>query len=192
MKKVSKIFFICDWDYTLLWDKIAKDLKDEGHFESASALIVGGNFYYDLINSPHIFNNVYFLQKDLEKVPTEKRDYVSLVKILEEKYCDSPLWRYIWADRSWRFESYENSIKRLVACFEYFENLYNKEKPDLILTNAYASMPHLISYEVAKKSGIKIVRPLSARLGKKYFFSYSEMEDESWIDEYITGSKKIF
>lgn len=191
MRKVENVFFICDWDYTLLWDKIAKDMINEGHIKRASALVAGGNFYNDLIKTKHCFSEVHFMQKHLEAIPTESKDYTTLVKTIEKKYNADPLWRFIWADRSWRFESYENSIKRLVACFEYFEALYSKEKPDLILANAYASMPHLISYMVATKMSIKIVRPLSARLGKKYFFSYSEMEDEPWIDEYLNGKRKV-
>jgi hypothetical protein len=37
---------------------------------------------------------------------------------------------------------------RIISLFEYFEDIYSKEKPDYIITNAYASMPHLISYAV--------------------------------------------
>ncbi len=76
-----------------------------------------------------------------------------------------------------------------MVCFDYFEHLLSTIKPDLIITNAYASMPHLILYEVAKKMKIQIIRPMSIRLGKNYILSESAMEQEFWINDYLEGKK---
>ena len=46
-------------------------------------------------------------------------------------------------------------------------------------------MPHLISYEVAKKQKIDIRRPMSVRLNNLYILSDNEMEREVWIENHF-------
>ena len=97
----------------------------------------------------------------------------------------------MWADRSWVKCGYDEIRKRLVACFDYFEHLYSTEAPDLVLANAYASMPHLISYEVARKQNISIYRPMSVRLEDRYVISNNAMEEEDWINSYFNGEDNV-
>ena len=87
----------------------------------------------------------------------------------------------MWADRSWIKCSHEEIKLRLIITFNFFENLLQKEMPDLIVTNAYASMPHLILNEVSNHKKIKIMRPLSTRLKDYYFLSETALENEEWL-----------
>lgn len=181
-----KIFFICDWDYALLWHPVAKKLKEYGFASECTALVVGKVFYEELISSNQgVFDRIYLMQEGTEEVPKEVENLHERISGLQNKYHEHVLWRYVWADRSWVKCGYEEIQKRLVVCFDYFEDLYSKESPDLILTNAYASMPHLISYEVAKKLKIDIRRPMSVRLNNLYILSDNEMEREVWIENHF-------
>ena len=43
-----KILFICDWDYTLLWQKVAETMLDKKIINECSALIIGRLYYENL------------------------------------------------------------------------------------------------------------------------------------------------
>lgn len=181
-----KIFFVCDWDYALLWSPVAKKMKDTGVADQCTALVVGRNFYDELLNQQEkVFDHIYLMQDGTEKVPKYIDNIDEKLLRIQEKYSDSLLWRFVWADRSWVKCDYNEIKKRLVVCFEYFEKLYASENPDYILANAYASMPHLIGYEVAKKMNIPIYRPMSVRLEDRYIISNNAMEQEDWINGYF-------
>ena len=187
-----KILFICDWDYVYLWHPVAKQLKERGIADKCIALVVG-RIYFEKLSAENegVFDRIYLLQDGVEHVPDSMPDVEKKLLALESKYHEHPLWRYVWADRSWVKCGHEEINKRLVVCFDYFEELYGREKPDLVLTNAYASMPHLISYEIAKKLGIPAVRPMSIRLEDRYILSDNAMEEEDWIGDYFTAMKSI-
>ena len=187
-----KILFICDWDQTYLWHSIAKRLKEKEVINECVALIVG-RLYFEWLstNNDGVFDHMYLLQDGVEHVPDTIPDIETKLVALEKKYHEYPLWRYVWADRSWVKCNNEEIKKRLVVCFDYFEGLYGRERPDLILTNSYASMPHLISYEVARKLGIPVIRPLSLRLEDRYIMSDNAMEEEGWIKDYFTRNQLI-
>jgi len=183
-----KILFICDWDYALLWHPVAKRLKESGLASECVALVVG-RIYYEMLleKNDGVFDRIYLMQDGVEQVPKHLPDVDERLSAIERRYSESPLWRFVWADRSWVKCGYDEIRKRLVVCFDYFEQLYSVEKPGLVLANAYASMPHLISYEVACKQGIPIVRPMSVRLEGRYVMSDNAMEVESWITDYFSG-----
>lgn len=183
-----KILFVCDWDYALLWHSVAKRLKESGLASECVALVVG-RIYYEKLREENdgVFERIYLMQDGVEHVPQHLSDIEKKLSEIEQRFPESPLWRFVWADRSWVKCGYEEIRKRLVVCFEYFEQLYSVEKPGLILANAYASMPHLISYEVAHKQGIPIVRPMSVRLENRYMMSDNAMELENWITDYFSG-----
>jgi len=187
-----KILFICDWDYSLLWHPIAKKLKENGVASECVALVVGRNFYNDLIHKKDgVFDTIYLMQDEVMKEPPELSGIDARLSKLEEIYNESTLWRFVWADRSWVKCRFDEIKKRLIVCFDFFERLYLTEKPGLVLANAYASMPHLISYEVVKKHGIPILRPMSVRLEDRYIISDNAMEEEAWIKDYLTGNKNV-
>lgn len=187
-----KILFICDWDQTYLWHRIAGKLKASGVASECVALVIGRIYYEELLTgNDGVFDRIYLMQEGTESVPTHIQDLEKKLTALENKYNEYPLWRYVWADRSWIKCGYEELRKRLVVCFDYFEHLYGSEKPDLVLTNAYGSMPHLISYEVVRKLEIPIIRPMSVRLENRYIISDNATEEESWINDYFTGKRTI-
>lgn len=187
-----KILFICDWDYALLWHPVAKRLKELGFATECVALVVGKNYYEKLLDeNDSVFDKIYLMQEGTEILPEDIPLLDDKISSIQNKYNSSLLWRYVWADRSWVKCGYNEIRKRLVVCFNYFEKLYSTEKPDLILANAYASMPNLISYEVACKQGISIQRPMSVRLENRYIMSDNAMEEESWIEDYFNGNTSL-
>jgi hypothetical protein len=187
-----KVLFICDWDYTLLWHPIAKKLKSSGFADECVALVVG-KIYYDKLCTENdgVYDHIYLMQEGTEHVPDHLPDIDVKLSTIQERYSESLLWRFVWADRSWVKCGYDEIRKRLVVCFDYFEKLFSEEKPDLVLANAYASMPHLISYEVAHKREIPVFRPMSVRLEDRYIMSDNAMEEEDWIADYFTGKNTL-
>lgn len=187
-----KIVFICDWDYAYLWHAVAKRLKERRLADECVALVVG-RIYFDELSAKQdgVFDRIFLVQDGVEHVPAVMLDVDARLAALETKHAAHPLWRYVWADRSWVRCGYDEIKKRLVICFEYFETLYGREQPDLILANAYASMPHLISYEVARHAGIPVIRPLAIRLEDRYILSDNAMEEETWITDYFAEGRTI-
>lgn len=187
-----RILFICDWDYVLLWHPVAKMLKESGFASECIALVVGRIYYEHLrADNAGVFDRIYLMQDGVEEVPDQIPDLDLRITSIEKRYPEAPLWRFVWADRSWVKCGYDEIRKRLVICFDYFEDLYLREKPDFVLANAYASMPHLISYEVARRQGLPIVRPMSVRLEDRYVISDNAMEHEGWINDYHTGKRVL-
>lgn len=189
---LKHVMFVSDWDYALFWEKVATMMKQQGLITKASSYMVGRIYYDKLIKkNDNAFDVMYLMQDHLEEVPEGIDNEVEVITALQNKYIDDPLWRFVWADRTWVNNSYVENIRRLIKCFSYFEQLLDYEKPDLILANAYGSMPHLILYAVAKHRGIKIIRPISNRMGSGYFISDNDIENEEWISEELTTPNKI-
>ena len=176
-----KILFICDWDYTLLWKKVAETMLERKIIDECSALIIGRLYYENLKNENHIFKKLFLLQDFVEDIPKNIDSVDDKIKKLEKKYNQHNIWKYFWADRSWIKSTHEEIKLRLIITFNFFENFLQKEMPDLIVTNAYASMPHLILNEVSNHKKIKIIRPLSTRLKDYYFLSETALENEKWL-----------
>lgn len=185
-----KVFFVCDWDYSLFWPKVAERMKETGFCSEFSALVVGELYYREVLSKDGLFEKVYLLQEGCE----EERCYDDLqdrIERIEKKYSGDVLWRYVLADRSWIDLPYDSIRSRLVQCFEYFEDLYSKEAPDLIVTHGYSSMPHLVSYVVASKMGIKVFKHLSVRIEDRYILLDNEMEYIEWGDKCIEEDFEI-
>lgn len=174
----KKILFICDWDFTLLMSKLSLTLKEEW-YNTTSAVIVWKTYKVRLDNNiiESNFKNKYLLQDILEEENPEKYFNSSKLTKLEERYWNPTLLIYLWADRSFVYGSYEKNMWRLISLFEYFEDIYSKEKPDYIVTNAYAAIAHLISYAVWSKIWIKFIQPVQLRFARKTFFVNTQYED---------------
>ena len=174
---MKKILLICDWDLTHLISKIWFWLEEKW-YHCPSSIIVWKTYYNRLkkwiIKSP--FKNLYLLQDILEIKNPEKFFDANKLLSLEKKYWIPTLWIYLWADRSYANESYEKNAWRIIKNFEYFEKIYSKEKPDLIITNAYASMAHLISFHVWSQMWIKFLNPVQLRISPKTFISNTPYE----------------
>ena len=63
------ILFVCDWDFSLLWPKIANSLKAKKNIDKLYALIVGKLYYDELIKKSNSFEKIYLLQDFIQKVP---------------------------------------------------------------------------------------------------------------------------
>lgn len=186
---MNRLLFICDWDYTLFWTEVVRILRARGEVREAAALVVG-RIYYDRLKgeAPEVFDRAYLLQDATERIPDAIPDLDARLARLEETYGN--LWRFVWADRSWSRASYEEARKRLVICFDFFEELYRREEPEMILTNAFGSMPHLVAFAVAREMGIPMLRPLSLRLEDRYVLSKSAYEEEPGMERYLRGAEE--
>ncbi len=89
--------FVCDWDYTLLWKEFATILKDRRDV-NASALVVGRIFYQNLLKESHPFSSVYLLQDAIERLSDYIEGVEERLNIIEKKYFEQNLWRFVWAD----------------------------------------------------------------------------------------------
>lgn len=174
---MKKIFFICDWDYSHLMSKIA--LKLEVKWFNCTSCLVIWKTYLNRLNNNKIKNNFiskYLLQDVLERNDFEKFFDLKKIEKLEEKYWIPTLWIFLWADRHDVFDDYKKNIWKIILLFEYYEKIYSEERPDYIVTNAYAAMPHLISYFVWIRMWIKFLSPVNLRISTKTFFSNSPYE----------------
>lgn len=187
---MKRVLCICDWDYSLFWRQVALMLKGRGRLNYCAALVVG-RIYYDQLRreTPNPFDQMYLLQDAVEGVPDDFPNLEERLKELEATYGN--LWRFLWADRTWVRAPYREARIRMAVCFNYFEDLYRREAPEIILTNAYGSMPHLVAFAVATQMGIPILRPLSIRLEDRYILTDSALEEEPWIAEYLAGRRPV-
>lgn len=173
-----KILFICDWDYTDLWSDVAARSIEDEIIRDADALVVGKLWHQKLLKRQHPFKNVWLLQEHVESpdsIPVNKRR----LQEIEQEYGNPTIWRFLWADRNWVFESFESSSRLLIKAFDFFEFLLDESRPDLIVTNGFASMPHLVGFEVAEKKGIPVLAPLPTRIGSFYAPSYDAYQNWS-------------
>jgi hypothetical protein len=186
-----KILFICDWDFTDLWRSVAIDLKKKSVIGDCDALIVGKVWYEKLNNQKKVFDKTWLLQDHVENsISVKSRKH--RLKELDEKYGNPTIWRYLWADRSWIYESYEDGEKLLISAFDFFEGLYTDSRPDFIITTSgYASMPHLVSFAVAEKLKIPILSLLHSRFESYLIPSYNPYNNIDWIDSYLRKPDKI-
>lgn len=210
----KKIFFILDWDFAYLYAPIAEELVNENIIDSnVNCLNIGRN-YYEFMNNgkiKHPFKIIHSLDEVYETKIYDKTNFsvsdqkrlLEEVKILEKEYSNNDnLWQYVWADRNHIKEDYFSIVHKIIVFFKYFEQLYKAENPDLIVTNAYASMPHLISKAVATKLNIKTIVPELLRLEKMTFWSNSKYKlldkinknelDISRAKEIISNYRKNF
>ena len=168
-----KVIFICDWDYTFIWEKIVNDLKKEKIIKSAIAYVVGRNFnkYLDELN-PNPFDKKYLFQDAIEDKNTSQNPLEVLNKI-EKKYGYPNLNRYVWADRNLPYKDYSEGCDFMIKTFNLWEKIFNIEKPDAIAAVGYGSMPHLASHLIARKRKIPIFSPVNMRIGGwRYITSY--------------------
>ncbi|EGA63700.1 hypothetical protein [Vibrio brasiliensis] len=177
---MKKVFFILDWDFSYLWSDIAFRLKSDIYAdEEINALVVGKKYFLELSDGTikHPFNKIYSLDEFYESHIYSNMTYEGLderIRELEEKYGDETLWKFVWGDRRHIKDGYENNLVQVAKFFDYFENLYVNEKPDVIVTNAFASMPHLISYYVATELGIKVIHGTKMRMALFNYTYWSE------------------
>lgn len=172
-----KVVFICDWDFTLLWEKVAVQLKQEGVVDAALAIVVGRNFKEHLEKSrSNPFDKEWLLQDVMAAAPNEIPVDFKRLRELEQKYANPTLWRYLWADRSWTKETFEASCSKLIKAFDFYEELYSRERPGLVLSSGYGSMPHLVSHFVARGMGIPMLYPVHARIADGYLPGYDALE----------------
>ncbi|MFY4858275.1 hypothetical protein ACOTVL_07460 [Aliarcobacter butzleri] len=169
----KKIFFILDWDFTYLFKEVANKMLLN---KDLNCLVFGKNYYIDMNNGTikHPFKKIYSIDEFYETNIYKHQEINNVedkIKKLEDKYGYQTLWKFVWADRNHIKDGYEKNIYQVVTFFEYFEELYKKEQPDIIITNAYASMPHLISYYVAKSLGIEMLSAMPFRIFEKIYWS---------------------
>lgn len=172
-----KILFICDWDFTLLWEKVAHNLKAQGVLDEALALVVGRNFKDHLDQSKiNPFVRQWLLQDEVYGIISDAPPDLDRLRALEREYANPTLWRYQWADRSWTRDSFNESCNRLIKTFDFYESLYSREQPDLILASGYGSMPQLVGHFVARRMGIPMLYPTHTRMGDRYVPGYDALE----------------
>lgn len=172
----KKILFICDWDFTLLWEKVARQLKENKILGEPLAVVVGRNFkdYLDK-SSDNPFLREWYLPDILEAAGDKNSDLLRL-RELEKKYANPTLWRYLWADRSFVRNTYRHSCRKLVNAFNFYEDLYQNERPDLVLIPGYGSMAHVVSHFVARHMGIPMLSPVPTRISDSLVPGYDALE----------------
>ena len=148
----------------MLWEKVAHNLKVKGLLDEALALVVGRNFKDYLAKSKNNpFDREWLLQDEVLGRMSDASPCLDRLQSLEKYYANPTLWRYQWADRSWTRDSFNESCNRLIAAFDFYESMFSEEKPDLILSPGYGSMPHLVGHFVARRMGIPMLRPCHTR-----------------------------
>lgn len=172
-----KILFICDWDFTFLWEKVAHNLKAQGLLDEALALVIGRNFKDHLDRSQsNPFAREWLLQDEVPIDISDAPPDLNRLKNLEKEYANPTLWRYLWADRALIHGSFNKSCNRLIKAFDFYESLYSCEQPNLIIAPGYGSMPHLVGHFVARRKGIPMLKPMHTRLGDRYVPGYDVLE----------------
>ena len=162
------ILFFCDWDLTLLYHKVAIQLKKKNI--NPYALVIGKNFkeYLDK-NNENIFIDYEVFQDKIKNFYVSNLNELDLgLSQIQKKYPEKNLWLYAWGDRRYINSSHLLVKKQLLATFNYCENILKKHSIDAVLINANGSMLHLILWDVAKKNNIKIFNPLDIRIDHRY------------------------
>jgi len=170
---MKNVLIVSDWDFAYIWKKVIPILKEE---ESVNiSVLVVGRVYLPFFNKLTL-DKVYLLQDYLESFDDIESISNDEISQLERKYGDPNLWRCVLADRNWVKDDYNTSMKKISKCYSFFEKVICETKPDIVLTNAYASMPHHVMYKVAEYNKIPCVRPLAMRLDNYFTACYSRGE----------------
>tara|TARA_Y100001968_G_C19454442_1_gene771582 strand:- start:25390 stop:26856 length:1467 start_codon:yes stop_codon:yes gene_type:complete len=167
-----KVLFVCDWDFTLIWEKVALILKEKSKISKATAFVVGRIYekhLHESKNNP--FDKLYLLQDSIDN-NLKVKNLDEKLKSLENKYAVPNLHRFLWADRKLPYKDYKESCNLIAKSFYFWEETLEYEKPDLIAAVGYGSLTHMVSHFVARRMGIPILRPIHTRIWNRYFPSY--------------------
>ena len=128
-----KICFLCDWDFTFLWEKIAHNLIENKVSTEAIGVVVGRNFYEYLNNKDNVvFKKIWLLQDITQNVDITQFSIAKL-KMIEKKYGVPSLGRFVWADRSFVHDEFRVLGVRIINTFHFFENLFKVNRTDLMV-----------------------------------------------------------
>jgi len=156
-----KIFFIADWDFTLLHKEIAKKLKSEFGY-NCNALIIGKIFYEKFKNDG--FNHSYLSQSIFGEFDKglDKRDWEVILnetKEYEKKYGRPTLNSSALSDRTYYNQPRVERARRILKTYKVIENLLDSEKPDLVITSGYAALNLFAFSDVCQLRKIPILYP---------------------------------
>ncbi len=103
--------------------------------------------------------------------------------LFEEKYGAPHLWRYVLAQQIIRGLSYEAKCAYLQSYLEYFDSLFQRIQPDLLLTGNPDSLPFLIAHEVFKRNGVLTLVLAPSRIPGRFHVIDNEMEQIPHLSE---------
>ncbi len=85
-------------------------------------------------------------------------------KDYEEKYCDGPMWSYVYTDRFLINRPYDYVVKMVSGLFNFYENLFSNGSISFYYDEVIATLQTYIAYLVAKKHGVKYVTQMNFRM----------------------------
>lgn len=178
MKMKTKVIYVTGPSGTdRLFYKISERLKDYKDIESYFIATTRWNFIY--LNQKITEKQLFLIDYKKEN-PIQKPDLRYLQE--KEKEYSFNIWDF-WETTAIRKKSRDNiNQKVILSWFEYTikttEEIFEKVKPDYILTYGLAGFQSLLIYLIAKKNGIKTINLSSIPISNR--FSFCESFEYSW------------
>ncbi|HEY5524433.1 MAG TPA: hypothetical protein VIK26_03740, partial [Clostridium sp.] len=145
-----KICFYSRFDQAILFPKIAELFKKD---EVESIFITQDHnetkVVKDLIPNAKIYEIEDYLEKNWDKF-----DMASIL-VAEEKYSIDSVWKLFYTDRFLVNFNYDDSIKFIVGHIKFYEEIFQKEKPDYFINEPVAIFSAYIEYYIGKYYDVK-------------------------------------
>lgn len=140
-----KICFYSRFDQATLYPKIANHFNKDG---VESIFITQDNNETKIVKQMIPDAKVYEIE-DYLKTNWNNFDITS-ISTAEEKYTIDSLWRLFYSDRFLINFSYEDSVKFIVGHIKFYEEVFEKEKPDYFINEPVAIFSAYIEYYIGK------------------------------------------
>lgn len=175
---VLKIGFDFYFDETPLFVEIANELISTDKVIISG--VCGGKRWENILRIPDIktYNLADYLRENWDKITI---DYSTLEEIenIYPKASMPGLWGFILADRYIGDNKYEYVLKMLIGHIRFFEEYFEKEKPDVFIGPGAASLFHLVIFSVTQRYHIPFLNLLPTRIPNERFVVIRNPKD-SW------------
>ncbi|USE39415.1 hypothetical protein [Endozoicomonas sp. SCSIO W0465] len=171
---MKSILVISDWDFAYIWREVIKSVKERWPEASIHVLVIGRMYAKEYVDCG--LASLTVLQDFLEDF-SKVEFSANKLDALQDMYGAGVIWNGVWADRNWvKLNEYEIS-KRVIETYGFYEKLFDQVNPDVVYTNAYASMPHYVGKVVGEKRMIPFIKPVHTRI-KDYQIQSSTLQEK--------------
>lgn len=167
-----KIMFYFNWGFAYLCHELAKKFKGRH-----CGIAIGKHGHDFLKNQNDVKYAEIAFMEDIHRLHESEAIDMEYLNKLESKYGN--LWHFAYADRDIINSGHEAILKMLQSRFKFYTSFIERNKPDMLLMNAVASMDSLMVYHIAKKNSVNviIIQPSRIKLDGKVYYTKSNAYD---------------
>lgn len=172
------IYILTDHNKTYYLHELGKKLQNKGICNKLGIRVAGEKQYqyiqkqsevdYDYIHSVHKMTKNF----RSEEVNRDK------IKTLEQNFGNPFLQKYVLGDRNCIEFSHKNQIRYLQRLFTFYEEFFDRFKPDIVLADGIASAPNWIPFRIVRDYGGHGLWWHSTRVNNRYAFNIDSVYED--------------